>query len=85
MKPKSQKDWWDLEFEAGNLFTAGPIDEDRLFAGRSPQVAASTFPYQARPATTIKLAHPNGRGFRNARQRFVRHRISFLAVTPLHL
>jgi hypothetical protein len=37
-KPKSLEDWWTLELDLGNLFTAGPIDEDRLFAGRANQV-----------------------------------------------
>jgi Cdc6-like AAA superfamily ATPase len=37
-KPKGLSDWLNLEFEVGNLFTSGPIDEDRLFAGRASQV-----------------------------------------------
>src|SRR5665647_1409671 len=37
-KPKTEQDWIVLEFEVANLFTAGPLDEERLFAGRSTEV-----------------------------------------------
>ena len=37
-RPRTDDDWWTLEFEVAGLFTAGPVDEERLFAGRSAQV-----------------------------------------------
>ena len=37
--PTSEQDWLRLRFEASALFTAGPLDEERLFAGRSGQIA----------------------------------------------
>jgi Cdc6-like AAA superfamily ATPase len=37
-RPLSEEDWLALGFEVANLFTAGPVDEERLFAGRSSEV-----------------------------------------------
>ena len=37
--PKAEDDWIALQFEVTNLFSAGPIDEERLFAGRTHQIA----------------------------------------------
>jgi hypothetical protein len=37
--PKSDAEWHRLRFDAAALFTAGPLDEERLFAGRGGQVA----------------------------------------------
>jgi hypothetical protein len=36
--PKTEQDWLYLEMEIRGLFTAGPIDEEQLFAGRGTQV-----------------------------------------------
>ena len=36
--PQTDADWQRLGFEAAALFTAGPLDEERLFAGRTAQV-----------------------------------------------
>jgi Cdc6-like AAA superfamily ATPase len=38
--PSTDADWSRLRFEAGALFTAGPLDEERLFAGRTVQVTS---------------------------------------------
>jgi Cdc6-like AAA superfamily ATPase len=38
--PATDQDWIRLRFEAPALFTAGPLDEERLFAGRSGQVTS---------------------------------------------
>lgn len=37
-RPKSTEDWWQLEYEIGNLFSGAPIAEDDLFAGRAKEV-----------------------------------------------
>jgi Cdc6-like AAA superfamily ATPase len=36
--PTSDEDWMALEFEIRGLFSAGPIDEEKLFAGRITQI-----------------------------------------------
>jgi Cdc6-like AAA superfamily ATPase len=38
-KPVTAEDWMHLRFEITNLFDGAPIDEEDLFAGRSPEVA----------------------------------------------
>jgi Holliday junction resolvasome RuvABC ATP-dependent DNA helicase subunit len=37
-KPSTSDDWLNLEFEISALFDGAPIDEEDLFAGRSPEV-----------------------------------------------
>lgn len=36
--PETDEEWFHLGLDTANLFTAGPLDEERLFAGRSNQV-----------------------------------------------
>jgi len=35
----TDKEWFHLGLDAESLFTAGPLDEERLFAGRNGQVS----------------------------------------------
>lgn len=37
--PETKDEWFRLGLDAASLFTAGPLDEERLFAGRAGQVA----------------------------------------------
>ncbi|MBP5857840.1 ATP-binding protein [Marivibrio halodurans] len=37
-RPKTPEDWLALEFDIAQLFSTGPVDEERLFAGRTSQV-----------------------------------------------
>ncbi len=37
-KPMTADDWMILEFEITHLFDGAPIDEEELFAGRTPEV-----------------------------------------------
>lgn len=37
-RPESPEDWMQLSFDITQLFSTGPIDEERLFAGRTSQV-----------------------------------------------
>ena len=36
--PSTDQDWMYLELELRYLFSAGPIDEEQLFAGRQNQI-----------------------------------------------
>ncbi len=37
-KPKTLEDWQNLYFEVAQLFSTGPVDEEKLFAGRTLQI-----------------------------------------------
>lgn len=37
-KPKSDDDWLSLKLEVGTLFSGAPVDEEQLFAGRTPEI-----------------------------------------------
>jgi hypothetical protein len=37
-EPKTTQDWLNLEFDIRALFSAAPIDEEQLFAGRLNQI-----------------------------------------------
>ncbi|TYB89026.1 ATP-binding protein, partial [Oceaniovalibus sp. ACAM 378] len=37
-KPKTEEDWWQLDYEIKQLFDGAPIDEADLFAGRAAEI-----------------------------------------------
>ncbi len=37
-RPSTEEEWFALHYEIAELFSTGPVDEERLFAGRTSQV-----------------------------------------------